>query len=207
MFLQIEPNSPPDLEVHETTTGTYVRSRTHRLSPDSVSVEPMKGVTIFGTTDSCKNSNSNNSNAIFVPCKFKQLRMNCNEHRVRLRGITDENYQVFVCGERNYVVFGDNRNLGCVSWEELGALNTLDVSQQNNTYTRGTFSPTTNVLTKKPYLPYCTICSDESPSNALLLPCRHIAMCIQCCEASFSISPVCPFCKANVESVQKLYAV
>jgi Zinc finger, C3HC4 type (RING finger) len=205
MFLELTSQSPKDLEIQETDRGTFVFSNSESLCEDFIVVEPLTGITIGGNLD--QRNVDHSQNGFFVPFHFRELKLNCNQRKVRLKGIRDGEYKVSVSGSQNQVVFGENRQLDCVVWEESGNRNILDVSQQTNTYAQGMFSPTTNLITKTPFQPYCNICQNESPANVLLQPCGHIGMCIDCCQSALSISRVCPHCRLAVKSVHKIYAV
>jgi Zinc finger, C3HC4 type (RING finger) len=205
MFLQLTSESPQDLEIQETDKGTFVFSNSESIGQDFIIVEPLNGITIRGNDGKCNTNRS--QNGFFVPFHFRELKLNCNQRKVRLKGIKDGEYKVSVSGSHNQVVFGENRQLDCVVWEESGNRNILDVSQQDNTYTQGMFSPTTNLITKTPFHPYCNICQTETPANVLLQPCGHIAMCLDCCEIALSNSRSCPLCRLTVQSVHRIYAV
>lgn len=201
MRLQISNNTPGNLGVFETHEGTHVNLNggdARRIT--LTEVDPFNGVSLQVSRAHHQQSLpfSNNENSIFVPCKFDSLRLEGHSNKIRLSGINTDLYSISVDGCNNLVVFTDDTNVKCVDWREHGDGNTLDVSQQESTHTRGTFSPTTNVITKLPILPSCKICYGEERANVLMLPCGHLGMCHSCLEklpSSTNGQTTCPFCR------------
>jgi hypothetical protein len=195
MHLQISNQIPGHVGVFETHEGTYVNLNDEdNRAFTSVEVDPFCGVSLQVSDKPLLNG----GNKLFLPCKFDSLRLEGHSNKVRLSGINSEVYTISVDGSNNLVIFTDDTNVGCVRWEESGGGNTLDVSQQENTQTSGTFSSTTNVITKLAVLPSCKICHGEERANVLLLPCGHLGMCHSCSKKMFHSQPhpKCPFCRA-----------
>ena len=45
----------------------------------------------------------------------------------------------------------------------------------------------------------CVVCI-SNPKRVLLLPCRHMCVCVGCCESVLQVEPLCPLCRAHVET-------
>jgi hypothetical protein len=198
MHLQISNHIPGQVGVFETHEGTYVNLNDEDTRVLSlVEVNPFTGVSLQ-VIEKPPQQQPNSGNKLLLPCKFDTLRLEGHSNKVRLSGINSEIYTISVDGSNNLVIFTDDTNVGCVRWEESGGGNTLDVSQQENTQTSGTFSPTTNVITKLTVLPSCKICHGEERANVLLLPCGHLGLCHRCSKKMFqpNTQRSCPFCRA-----------
>ena len=50
----------------------------------------------------------------------------------------------------------------------------------------------------------CVVCI-SNPKTVLLLPCRHMCVCPECCRSMLQVEPLCPLCRANVETHFELF--
>ena len=50
----------------------------------------------------------------------------------------------------------------------------------------------------------CVVCI-SNPKTVLLLPCRHVCVCPECCEAMLQMEPLCPLCRANVDTHLEIF--
>ena len=45
----------------------------------------------------------------------------------------------------------------------------------------------------------CVVCISNQ-KRVLLLPCRHTCVCSECCESIIQVEPLCPLCRAHIET-------
>ena len=50
----------------------------------------------------------------------------------------------------------------------------------------------------------CVVCI-SNPKTVVLLPCRHMCVCPECCRSILQVEPLCPLCRANVETHFELF--
>lgn len=51
---------------------------------------------------------------------------------------------------------------------------------------------------------YCVICQ-ERPKCVLLLPCKHVCMCLECSRELRFYNGICPICRTDIENTMKIY--
>jgi len=52
----------------------------------------------------------------------------------------------------------------------------------------------------------CVVCMDKDV-NAILIPCGHLGLCIECAKEIDSNSGFCPICRQKIESFMRVYLV
>ena len=50
----------------------------------------------------------------------------------------------------------------------------------------------------------CVVCI-SNPKTVLLLPGRHMCVCPECCESILQVEPLCPLCRANVDTHLEIF--
>jgi hypothetical protein len=50
----------------------------------------------------------------------------------------------------------------------------------------------------------CVVCINN-PKTVVLLPCRHMCVCPECCRSMLQVEPLCPLCRAHKESHIEAY--
>ena len=50
----------------------------------------------------------------------------------------------------------------------------------------------------------CVVCINK-PKDVLLLPCRHMCVCLECCESILQADPLCPLCRIKIESHLQIF--
>lgn len=210
MHLRISNHDTNQINVCETTEGTYVNLKKPNQCIEPENISPWSGVSLRIVQQSIENlENYESTQGIFLPCKFDELHVEGSNSKVFLSGIKKKRYSVSVDGSHNSVIFTCESEVGCVDWKESGSQNILNISQQENTSTQGNFSSTTVVITKCHKMPECTLCC-ENPIDTLLIPCGHLGMCRECARRCFkerNSTAICPFCKDVVHNAQTLFVM
>ena len=52
----------------------------------------------------------------------------------------------------------------------------------------------------------CMVCCISNPKRVLLLPCQHMCVCSGCCESILQVEPLCPLCRAHIETRIEVFA-